>query len=400
MPHLAACFSLAILLACVAGARSAQADTPPLRVTFPNPNIFQSPYTWRNDRGSAIAPTGGSYLKGVVSGTTILRANVDTSLNAGQPADDMPTLKVTIEDQPPTFIQFPPGAAQVTLATLSPDRHRFRIEAIGGNQIKPDGWSGTTFQTKIDSLEFDAGATLSPPALRSKRALILGDSNIQAYFGQPTVGPYYRYVDYSLSWPGDVAFAFDCEFGQIGIGSTGWIHPGQGGYPAMPDWWDHYSAGQPRDLTLQPDYVWVALGANDHNVEPARLTEVITRWLARARKAFPAAEIFCVVPFHGENRAAVSAAVHAAHDADTAVPTAKTTATAAVSSSSSDPRLHLIDLGFELESAIPFRGGQTTWLTGDGLHLRSQYHGLIAAAIARQSQAGLGKADARATSPR
>jgi lysophospholipase L1-like esterase len=143
---------------------------------------------------------------------------------------------------------------------------------------------------------------------------------------------------------------------------------------------------------LQPDYVWVALGANDHGVEPATLAEVIRAWLVRARQAFPSAEIFCVVPFHGENRAGVSTAVPVAPNAATAVPAAKPTAAAAVPAApvaTSDPHIHLIDLGHELESAIPFRGGQTTWLTGDGLHLRSQYHGLIAAAIARQSQAAL-----------
>jgi lysophospholipase L1-like esterase len=123
---------------------------------------------------------------------------------------------------------------------------------------------------------------------------------------------------------------------------------------------------------LQPDYVWAALGANDHGVEPAKLGEVIRAWLVRARQTFPAAEIFCVVPFHGENREAVT--------------------TAATAAGRSDPRIHLIDLGHELESAIPFRGGQSTWLTGDGLHLRSQYHGLIAAAIARQSQRAAGMA--------
>ena len=172
-------------------------------------------------------------------------------------------------------------------------------------------------------------------------------------------------MDYTLSWPGYVAQAFDCEFGQIGVGSTGWIHPGQGGYPAMPEWWDHYSADQPRDLSLQPDYVWVALGANDHNVEPARLREVIQAWLIKASKSFPSAEIFLLVPFHGENRPAVTAAVNEAHD----------------------PRVHLIDLGHEIESAIPFKMGQATWLTTDGLHLRAVYHGLVAAGIARQSEA-------------
>ena len=199
----------------------------------------------------------------------------------------------------------------------------------------------------------------------------MGDSNIQAYFGDGNNGPYYKYVDYTLSWPGAVAFAFDAEFGQIGIGSTGWIHPGQGGYPAMPDWWNFYSAGRPRDFSLQPDYVWVALGANDHGVEPARLTEVILAWLKKARQAFPLAEIFCVVPFHGENRHAVTAA------------------TKAFAAAAGDPHVHLIDLGRELESAIPFRMGQATWLTGDGLHLRAVHHSLIAAAIAKQSQGGV-----------
>ncbi len=60
------------------------------------------------------------------------------------------------------------------------------------------------------------------------------------------------------------------------------------------------------------------------------------------------------------------------------------------------PTLHLIDLGHELESAIPFRMGQATWLTGDGLHLRAVYHGLIAAGIARQSATALAKSPAAA----
>ncbi len=34
----------------------------------------------------------------------------------------MPTLKVTIDDQPAAFVQFPPGAKQVTLATLDARR--------------------------------------------------------------------------------------------------------------------------------------------------------------------------------------------------------------------------------------------------------------------------------------
>lgn len=346
------------------------ADRPgdkPLIMRFPNNAIFQSPYTWRNADGSAIAPTGGAYLKGVVSGTRSIKANVDTSINAGLAANDMPTLKVTVDDEPAAFVQFPPGAKHVTLASVSPAQHRYRLEVIGGNQGVGDGWGGTSFQTKVDSLEFDNGATLSAPAVRPKRALILGDSNIQAYFGERSDEPYYKYVDYTLSWPGYVAAAFDCEFGLVGVGSTGWTHPGQGGYPAMPAWWEKYDAGHPRDLSLQPDYVWVALGANDHNSDPAKLQKIIQDWLTFARKTFPAAEVFVVSPFHGENREPVTAAVAAQADA----------------------KVHLVDLGTEIQSAIPFVIGHPTWMTGDGLHIRAVYHGIVAAGIARQSQKAL-----------
>src|SRR5258708_40095043 len=112
----------------------------------------------------------------------------------------MPTLKVTVDNEPAAFVQFPPGAKQVTLANVSPAQHRYRLEVIGGNQGVGDGWGGTSFQTKIDSLEFDSGATLSPQAVRPKRALILGDSNIQAYFGERSDEPDYKDVDYPLSW--------------------------------------------------------------------------------------------------------------------------------------------------------------------------------------------------------
>ena len=120
----------------------------PLLVHFPDDKIFQSPYTWRNAEGSAIAPTGGAYFKGVVTGTTSIAVNVDTSINAALPADDMPTLKVTIDDAPASFIQFPPGAKRVVLGNTSAAQHRFRVEIIGGNQGKGDGWSGIPFKRK------------------------------------------------------------------------------------------------------------------------------------------------------------------------------------------------------------------------------------------------------------
>ncbi len=71
-----------------------------------------------------------------------------------------------------------------------------------------------------------------------------------------------------------------------------------------------------------------------------------------------------MVPCHGENRGPIYGA----------------------SESCDDEHVHLVDLGSELQSAIPFKMGSATWLTGDGLHIRAVHHGLIAAGIARQSQ--------------
>ena len=136
----------------------------------------------------------------------------------------------------------------------------------------------------------------------------------------------------------------------------------------MPDWWEKYDATHSRDWSLQPDYLWVALGANDHNIEPDRLQKVIQRWLTSARRVFPTAEIFVVVPFHGENRAPVTSAV----------------------AQQADARIHGVDLGTEIQSALPFVPGRVTWLTADGLHLRAMYQGLVATGLAPSIAGGTG----------
>ena len=114
MPHVV--LLVGLLLAAISTFANA-AEPEPLRATFPNANIFQSPYTWRNEGRRPSRPPAAAISREWSRARTI-RANVDTSLNAGQAADDMPTLKVTIDDQPPRFVQFPPGARQVTLATI------------------------------------------------------------------------------------------------------------------------------------------------------------------------------------------------------------------------------------------------------------------------------------------
>jgi hypothetical protein len=342
-------------------------------VTFPSANIYLSPYTWRTSGTSIIAPTGGAYLKGVVSGTTQIIANIDTStVDTGAPSGDMPTIKVTIDDNPPVLVQFPVGATQVTLATgLTTASHRYRLEMIGGYQ-RQDGWASNYYWTKINSLEFSSAAVLSAPAIAAKTAYIVGDSYLQSFFGGfPVNGgstgttTYYQLVDASLAWPKMVSYAMGFEFGQLGYGGTGLLATQTsttGGAPAGPSWWNMFDSVNAKSFTTAPDYLIEAWGINDHRgsftttqVQAAELS-----WLQAARIAMPTTKIFVLIPPGGQigdaqNSAPIKAAVTAFADVNTFV----------------------IDPGTTMASAIPFTG--TTWMCPvDGTHIEPNYHGMIA----------------------
>jgi hypothetical protein len=362
---------------------------PDVTFTFPNPNIYLSPYTWRTSGTSIIAPTGGAYIKGVVSGTTKIIANIDTStVDTGAPAGDMPTIKVTIDDLPPTFVQFSVAGTQVTLASgLTTASHRYRLEMIGGYQ-RQDGWASNYYWTKINSLEFSSAAALSAPAISAKTAYIVGDSYLQSFFGGfpingGTTGTttYYQLVDASLAWPKMVSYAMGFEFGQVGYGGTGLLATQTsttGGAPAGPSSWNMYDSVNAKSFATPPDYLIEAWGINDHRgsftttqVQAAELS-----WLQAARIAMPTTKIFVLIPPGGQigdaqNSAPIKAAVTAFADANT----------------------YVIDPGTTMASAIPFTG--TTWMCPvDGTHIEPSYHGMIAGFVSNQMKISLSGATA------
>jgi hypothetical protein len=186
-------------------------------VNFPNASIFLSPYAWRIDgSGDAINPTGGGYIRFTVTGTTQIVANVDTTLNAALSSNDMPTIQVIYntptEDGTVANVQFPANNTASTPVTLasglsSTTTYTVLLSSIGGNQQASNCWSATACQTKINSLQFDDGATLSASTLRPKNFLFYGDSYLLSYFGSPAeTGPYYGYINFTLSWPFFVAY--------------------------------------------------------------------------------------------------------------------------------------------------------------------------------------------------
>ncbi len=166
------------------------------RVVLNDPAIFLSPYCWRLDaEGGAVCPVGGGYIKFQVTGTRRLALRVDTTLNLGLPALQRPAIQVVISgpkrDGVAQYHLFPPedGAdLPLTLADgLDPAlTYQIRIQATGGDETQMNGWTGTIFQTRIQALVVDADAKLTAAPLRPKRALFLGASYEQAYFGAPT----------------------------------------------------------------------------------------------------------------------------------------------------------------------------------------------------------------------
>jgi hypothetical protein len=366
----------------------------PLVVTFPNINIYQSPYNWINSGGAAQATTPGPYLKGVVTGTTQITANLDTTLNNGiSTSNNMPSLACFVVDRTATDAYGRAGVAgtwtrlafpnnntngtPVTLATglTAGHTYEFVIFCIGTNGGAGDNsWASTLSWAKINSLQFDNGATLSAYIPNAKKAVFLGDSNIQAYFGDPTSQASYLYSDMSTSWPVWVANAFGAEFMCRGIGGQGWVsNTANYGFPIFGNSWNNLDSTHVCDFTTpaSPDYLFTVMGNNDHGQGAAAVTSAVSAWITAARgtPGLSATKFFVCIPPNQMQAAAIISGVAAAADANTFV----------------------LNLGTnEFSFGTNFLGSTASFESLDGLHLTRTYHGMVAAAFAQQAQFALG----------
>jgi lysophospholipase L1-like esterase len=355
-----------------------------LVITFPNPHVFLSPYNWRvPGDGTIWAPLGGPYFKFSVTGTTQVIANIDTAGNASLPATDMPTLKVIVDDKPGVFLQFTSGQKQATLASgLSTDStHTVLVYNIGAGD--PVTTTSTQVQTHIQSLQFDAGATLSAyPSIFSKNCLIYGDSYVLGSNGQPYISgttPLYTVLDPSMSWANQIGYGIGCEVGVVAVGGSGYLQPGGWGYPALSSYWNYYHSGLARNFSPSPDYTINALGINDHRGlgwTASTVQEAVQSWLKAVRSTLPNTKLFLYIPLGGlvededgtggANATPIREAVSAFGDANT----------------------FLIDSGTQFVSADNWV--YQTWLTGpDGIHPAQTSHAILATIAMQQIQKAL-----------
>jgi len=354
-------------------------------VTFPNPNVFLSPYNWRlPGDGTIWAPSpGGPYFKFSVTGTTKILLNVDPSINSGVHAADMPALKVFIDDIPTAFVQWDTSATQVTLASgLTTGTHTVLAYAILGGDQRINAWSATTGQMHIQSLQLDIGSTLSPyPTIYSKNCLIFGDSFLMSYFGEtytPGTTPYYTVIDPTLSWAVQLGPAIGCEVGVIAIGGSGYLQPGGWGYPPLSGWWNQYDSTHARSFSPAPDYTLNAVGINDHRImngnnrfSDSEVETAVRSWLTAARATLPGTKIFFYIPVGGE-----------ATDEDGTGGANATQIRNAVNASG-DANVFLIDSGTQLVSVDNWE--TPTWFApNDGIHPAEAGHNALAAIATHQ----------------
>ncbi len=280
----------------------------PVVVTFPNANVYESPYIWESSGTSLISPTGGAYLKFNVTGTQNISVNADTSINTALDSNDMPSIKVLINSAmasgTPYFVQFPFNDATSTLVSLASGlstttTYSVTLYMIGGNGTLGNGWTGTSFQTKINSLQLDSGSTLASPALANNTCIFWGDSILQTYYGT-TTPIYYNQVDYSLAWPSYVAPVLGCEYSQIGIGSQGWVYNGaNGGYPRFGSSWNYYDSTHPKTFSVAPNYAIIDMGTNDHGQSSTTLATNVLSTLTSMRSAFgTTTKIILITPYN------------------------------------------------------------------------------------------------------
>lgn len=331
-----------------------------------DPNWYFSPFNWTSSAsggamgannvkaGSTSVRTthSGAYFRLKVNATSTL-GPLTLTLNAARMAggESFSIWRSTDGGNSVNYTVNSASASPFTfVATLAAGDHDIFVWIEGVTAA--DRWTTPTAALEIASMDLPAGVTLLAPTLRPSTMLVYGDSTTDAGIS---------------TWAHHVGDAMGCEVGTVGFTGQG-FNKTTGSTPAFKDSWDKYDSTQSRLvsslLSPAPKYLLVVQGVND--TDDSTTTGFVTSTLAAIAVAAPTSRMFCVVPFFGQTRAALTAATmpNICRLIDTA-----------------SPRLLTLKL----------------WFSTDGVHPNNGGAGVIAAALMSKMRDALGSFGSFAT---
>lgn len=295
-----------------ASAPAGRERKPMTAITIDDGKLYLAPYVWKRSgaRREARAEAGmpGAYLKAAFKGSAAVRLLIDGTANDGCPAAAMPVVDYSVDHGEFKSVQLTktgevyvlPLAEGLEVAKDHRLEVHFRSACLG-----PNRWRASTVHLRLAGIELDASGSLVPCPTRPKKAIGFGDSITEGVCSEGLC-PYYSNLllhNARVTWFPLVCAALNCEYGQLGTGGQGMVRTLE--IPPLPQTWDRYD---PETLRLtdgrllpEPDYVFCAMGTNDHQKTGDDFTllpikDAYAQWLAAVRKACPHAAIFCVVP--------------------------------------------------------------------------------------------------------
>jgi lysophospholipase L1-like esterase len=295
-----------------------------MHIAIDNADIQLSPYVWKcsgtGPTARAEATLPGAYLKAVFQNSTTVGILIDGVANQDSSVP-MPVVDFSVDGGQFQAVQLSKRneVYSIPLAKKLDNSAPHRIEFyFRSASLWPDRWGASTVHLRIAGIALDAGGSLLPCPMRTKRAIGFGDSITEGVCNEGSC-PYYSNLmmnNARTTWFPLVCAALNCEYGQLGSGGWGMLKPMS--LPPLSQSWDHYDAATSRlknGLMLpEPDYVFCCIGTNDRDDDGMKrkhwdIKAAYTKWLAALRKACPNTQIFCITSPLGWHTAEIAAAV-------------------------------------------------------------------------------------------
>jgi hypothetical protein len=274
----------------------------PVTVSVTDANLFFSPYNWQLS-GSTYAQSNnpGAYLKTKFTGTSV-KLNVDVSPETGDSVSsgNYPAVEYSVDGGAFARYQLTSADTQIALATgLSAGTHTLEVHFVGVMWNTNDRWTTPVMVLRLTGLEIDHGASTAAPSLKSRRILILGDSEGEGHeVLASTVSVAHQNA--RLAYPAllGVAGKFNAEYGTVAFAGQGYTATGGGNVPVVGTAWDHYWSGASRLsgglLSPVPYAVVSCHGRNDSGAVDGTVTTDIASIITAIRVAAGASALIFV----------------------------------------------------------------------------------------------------------